>query len=837
MNEKIKKSISQEEMLKALMDNITDAIYFKDLKSRFINASRSLAGRMDIERPDMILGKTDFDFFTAEHAEKAFKDEKTIIKNGEPLINIEEKETYSGREDKWVLTTKMPLYDDKRHIAGTFGISRDITNLKKAEKRLLHLNSILHAIRNINQIMVREKIPERLIKKVCKNLTENRGYHNAWIILSDTSQKISKYAQSGVGKKFSGLVSYFEKKKEIACFRDAICAQGQVVIKDPGNDCSGCPLASTYSGRAGMAAGLLHQKRFFGILCASTVLEGIQSPEEIELFKEIADDIAFALYNLEIEKKRKNTAEKLKTAKNEAEKSAKRAIAADSAKSQFLANMSHEIRTPMNAILGFSEILKEQLNDPKYNKFADAIITNGRTLLELINDILDLSKIEAGKIDLNYRPVNPASLFSDITKIFSIKIKDKELRFLTDIDKKLPYTLLLDEVRMRQILFNLVGNAVKFTSEGYIELKVKGIFYPDRSKIDLIFSVKDTGIGISEDDKKIIFDAFRQSSGQSVRKYGGTGLGLAITKRLVEMMNGEIMVDSVIGKGSVFKIKMKEVSVAAFDPGSPGSWLLAEDISFYNQKVLVADDIESNRLLLKKILTVYGLRVIEAVNGKEAIIMAKNKNPDIILMDLRMPVMDGYGAIAALKSDCKLNKIPVIVLTASAIKSTKEDIKKIKCDGYIRKPVKREDLVLELKKHLSHEVIKKDNFGPATSQAEISLGKKPVKGLKQYESKMNNLISEPIPGLKSGRRDEFMCILENEVYERFKKLKKEFIINDIEDFALEIQELGKKYEVNTLSVWGGGKLSEQAKCFDMENLSATLDNFENILESIKKYNN
>ncbi|MCL4377177.1 MAG: hypothetical protein M1409_02160, partial [Actinobacteria bacterium] len=173
-------------------------------------------------------------------------------------------------------------------------------------------------------------------------------------------------------------------------------------------------------------------------------------------------------------------------AKTEAEQSAKKAAVADKAKSDFLANMSHEIRTPMNAIIGFSEILRDELENTKYINYADIIITSGKTLLSLINDILDLSKIEAGKMELQNRPTDPHSLFSDISRIFSVKLKEKGLKLITDIDKNLPGAVLLDEVRTRQILFNLVGNAVKFTNEGYIELKVRGIYYPDKSKIDLV---------------------------------------------------------------------------------------------------------------------------------------------------------------------------------------------------------------------------------------------------------------------------------------------------------------------------------------------------------------
>ena len=247
--------------------------------------------------------------------------------------------------------------------------------------------------------------------------------------------------------------------------------------------------------------------------------------------------------------------EALKLAKEAAEAAAK-------VKSEFLANMSHEIRTPLNAILGFTELLQRKITDEQHRAFLSTISSSGNSLLRLINDILDLSKIEAGKLELHYEAVNLHVVFNEIKQIFYWQVRDKGLEFHLDIAPDLPESLLLDEIRLRQVLLNLVGNAVKFTERGYIQLSVhKKYTKEDYSWLDLIVSVQDTGIGILEEHREQIFDAFKQRTGQDAAKYGGTGLGLAITKRLVEMMDGEISVESESGKGCTFFIRLKDVAV------------------------------------------------------------------------------------------------------------------------------------------------------------------------------------------------------------------------------------------------------------------------------------
>ena len=383
------------------------------------------------------------------------------------------------------------------------------------------------------------------------------------------------------------------------------------------------------------------------------------------------------------------------------------ADAANRAKSEFLANMSHEIRTPMNAILGFTEILKRKIINEQHKKYLASIHSAGKSLMTLINDILDLSKIEAGKMKIKYEAINPVSVFKEIAGVFSQKISDKGLKFFMETDMNLPEFIMLDEVRLRQIIFNLVGNAIKFTESGSVRIKVQTLAHketPDR--IDFIFSVEDTGIGIPEDQQETIFDAFEQQSGQDHATYGGTGLGLAITKRLAELMGGAISVSGEKGKGSVFTVTLKNVhKVKWSDTVEQKSDKSADSVIFDKAMIMIADDITDNRVLLSEYLNDYDFNIIEAKDGWEACELAKRLRPALILMDMKMPVMDGREATQNIKTFEKTRAIPIIAVTAAAMKDDAKEIN-FMCDGYLRKPVRKEELVAVLARFLKHSVKK-----------------------------------------------------------------------------------------------------------------------------------
>ncbi len=484
------------------------------------------------------------------------------------------------------------------------------------------------------------------------------------------------------------------------------------------------------------------------------------------------------------------------------------AEAANSSKSVFLANMSHEIRTPMNAILGFTEIMKGKVADTKLSHYIESIHSSGKSLLSLINDILDLSKVEAGKLSLEYTAVSPQNLFNEMQAVFAQKIMDKGLELIIDIPPELPKSLLLDETRLRQILINLIGNAVKFTETGYIRLSVN-YRYPDdtmHSTLDFIFSVEDTGKGIPQDQCESIFAAFSQVKGQKHAQYGGTGLGLAITQRLIEMMDGEISVSSQVGKGSTFNIILKGVEVADYEAleSRKQKQIDFASIEFEKSTILIADDIDFNRELIKAFFEDYDFTLVEAGNGREAIEKARAHHPDLILLDMKMPVMDGYEAVDFLKNDPELKEIPIIAVTASAMKKDEEIISRI-CDGYLKKPVSKADLITEVMKYLPH-----------TATIEPDVDKK---------------AAEEVPGeivfdtLKE--KPELLEILKSkQAY--CKDLSEQMAIDKIEEFAMEMKELGSENDYKELINWSEN-LSSAAGQFDIEKIRYLLSELQAII--------
>ncbi len=532
---------------------------------------------------------------------------------------------------------------------------------------------------------------------------------------------------------------------------------------------------------------------------------------------------------------RKRVEQELHLAKEAAQEAQRAAEAANRAKSDFLANMSHEIRTPMNAVIGFTELLDALITDPTQRSYLESIKTGGRSLLTLINDILDLSKIEAGKLEINSEPASITSIFYEIRQVFRQKIAEKHLDFLMAIEPGIPEYLLLDDLRVRQILLNLVGNAIKFTQQGYIKvsastappaplLQGEGSLTPPSlagkgagglGRLDLIITVADSGIGIPEAQQHTIFAAFTQQDGQDMKYYGGTGLGLTITRRLAAMMHGTITLKSEVNRGSIFEITIKDVAVCADRPESThGQSFDAEQIVFEHASILVVDDVPPNRALIAGFFRETALEVIEAQNGQQALACVREQQPDLILMDLRMPVMDGYEATRQIKEAEDLRHIPVIALTATALKEAHAMIQAHGFDGYVKKPVTRTELFQELVRFL-----------PYSEQA-------PVERLSDQGTHLKDVDLAALPVDTLNTLPDIIDRLEGEFMHSWESARQHNTFVEIEDFARQIKTLGETYSLNILEKFGSDLVTHVGS-FDIEQIEASLNAYPQLIERLR----
>jgi len=542
------------------------------------------------------------------------------------------------------------------------------------------------------------------------------------------------------------------------------------------------------------------------------ILDGLFSGEIIEsqgkkYFLTVMTDItAQKLASIKLEKSNQRLEKAIAWA-NELAASAEKA---NEMKSEFLANMSHEIRTPLNVIMGFAEILENELIDDRLRNYLVSIKTAGNSLLNLINDVLDMSKIEAGMMEIHFDYFDLNELLKGMELLFYRKIKDKGLKFILN-KEDIPAQIKLDKHRLRQILINLIGNAIKFTEKGFIKVLAFANldFSRDNKRLNLEIDIEDTGIGIIKEKQKEIFDAFVQQNSQSSRNYGGSGLGLAISKKLSELMNGSIEVESDVGEGSVFKVIFKGLEYN-------DDLLIKEereedftDYDFSGSSILVIDDVKFNRELIGLMLGDKGINIRGAESGREGIDLSEEHNFDLILMDLKMPGIDGYEALKEIRQIAGNDNLPVIALTAAATDDEKLKSESAGFTEFLSKPVSKNKLLKILAKYLPNR------------QKEESIYKD-SKGFEEFNGELK---------LPEKSKAEIMMILKKEFLPRINAFRGAIVINEVEEFIFDLKEFAKEYQIDSF-IGFSAKLEKDLNGFEMKELEKSLLYLSNFINKI-----
>lgn len=575
---------------------------------------------------------------------------------------------------------------------------RDITERTKLIKQTNYLNSLYNLVVDISGRLIGcrvEDVDQRIqeaLEKLGSSMLVDRTYIFEIDAVHDTISNTYEWCEEGIDPQIDLLqnepFSVIPRWKEAFSFNEPIHVP--LVSAIPDEYATERRLLQEQGIQSVISVPMWFGTELVGFLGFDSVRSTkVWDPQVISLLKVTGDIIAGSM-------KRKTYAYQLMDAKRKAED-------ANRAKSEFLANMSHEIRTPMNAILGFSEVLLESVQDPTSRNQLETILHSGRSLLHLINDLLDLSKIEAGRLKLEPAQVNLYALIEEVGQLFEPELLKKGLGFSIVGNQSLPRTFLLDELRIRQIMVNLIGNAVKFTQKGSIRIEIDGVMTDAEERLhEVVIHVIDTGIGVSKHDQDSIFESFSQASFGESRKYGGTGLGLTISRKLAQSMNGEIRLTSQLGSGSTFTLSLKHVPAAEDEVATALDEHAFDHLRFKPATVLVADDIDINIQLIASYLRGQPIRVVPAEDGDIALSAIKEHRPDVVLMDIRMPRMNGVEATKRLREAPETRRLPILAFTASMLNHEMEDHRAL-FDGYLLKPLRKAFLMQTLAEFLPLE--------------------------------------------------------------------------------------------------------------------------------------
>ena len=646
---------NQVKLFSIAMDKIPYKVFLKAANGTYLACNTIYANDHKLKPIEMI-GKRDKDFFQPALANKYRSDDVRIMKSGKSEEIIEQ--YILGGVTSTILTMKAPVYNDDECI-GIVGTFIDITNKIDYDEELL------------------QKVERQQHKVDIANLSLQ--------MIFDTSEDLicvidSKLKLSEVNPSWTFQLGYSQSELIGMPCMDLLHEDDVEEFNKVKDNASGHEEGNNYKVDLRVRC---KDGTYIWYGWSVRVLGGQAIASARNITKQRETERYLVNSRLSAEKARLS-ADRARIASENARLAA---VKANNTKSEFIANMSHEIRTPLNAILGFSELLSMRIKDPSHLESLNAINVAGKSLLSLINDILDLSKIEAGMMTLMNEDVHLPLLLKEICQIFATGAKDKGLALLIESDDSIPDIINMDLKRSRQILLNVVGNAIKFTKSGSVIIKSHLMAYNQvTNQVSLQISVTDTGIGIPESDHEGIFQSFKQQSESINRHYGGTGLGLSISKKLAEIMGGTLTLSSEVGVGSRFTLELLNLDVGEGNQ-TQDLVLTNNNLYFHEARILVVDDEELNRALLSEVLKDRCLEVVCCASGIEAYSLVKDQEFDIIIMDLVMPVLNGAEAAQMIRELAGYEKKPIICFSANAVEEEEKRNNVGLFDDYLIKPV------------------------------------------------------------------------------------------------------------------------------------------------------